>query len=172
MTDLPGRSPDWRRQSREDGAKFRILYPARLISRVAVSDDPREDIKRTDIDSTALVAHSLAIRPSSPGTVALISDRPGRIELRTAAPAGQLLALTETYDPGWRGYVDDRPASVEQVNGDFLGCVVPEGSHQVRFEFAPRCMLVGKVVSLASVVFTGLLVGIALRYRRRESPIC
>jgi len=137
------------------------LPRARLVGRVVASDDPREDIKRIDVDTTALVARDIQLPPSQPGTAKLTVDRPGRIAVETAAPDRQLLTVSESFHPGWRAYLDDRPARIEQVNGDFIGCIVPEGAHCVRFEFAPRSVFVGKIISLAGVALTCLVVGAA-----------
>ncbi|MCE5304068.1 MAG: YfhO family protein, partial [Planctomycetaceae bacterium] len=142
------------------------LPRARLLADVSVSQNPREDIKHVDIDATALVTHAIALPPSKPGTAALTSDRPGRIAVETIAPTRQLLTVSESYYPGWKVFVDDRPAPIERVNGDFMGCVVPEGRHCVRFEFAPLCLRVGKTISLASLALTVLLTGVVLMRRR------
>jgi polyisoprenyl-phosphate glycosyltransferase len=145
------------------------LPRARLINRAIVSSDPREDIKRIDVDTSVLVTRSLPLSHSPPGKAKLVSDRPGRITVETAAPDRQLLVLSECYNPGWRAYLDDQPVQVEQVNGDFFGCVVPAGSHCVRFEFAPRCLLAGKTISLLGLTLTGVLAGIGFYRRRLEA---
>jgi polyisoprenyl-phosphate glycosyltransferase len=140
-----------------------------LVDRVVVGDDPRDNIKQIDVDTTALVSHPIDLPRSSPGTAKLILDRPGRINVETIAPQRQLLVISESYHAGWRAYLDDCPIDVEAVNGDFMGCVVPAGNHCVRLEFAPRCLAAGKAISLAGLVLTGLLIGLALRRRRLET---
>jgi hypothetical protein len=43
--------------------------------------------------------------------------------------------LSEMFADRWVATIDGRPAPVEEVNGDCLGCVVPAGAHRVAFEF-------------------------------------
>ena len=65
---------------------------------------------------------------------------------------------------GWRATLDGQPVPVERVNGDFLGCVVPTGSHAVRLQFRPVHLAVGRYVSL-----TGLVFGLSLLWISRRT---
>ena len=48
-----------------------------------------------------------------------------------------LLVLTDAYYPGWRAYVDGRPARIYPANVAFRGVVVPKGRHRVDFVYKP-----------------------------------
>ena len=125
-----------------------------------VSTAPEKDLKRIEVDSTVLVSQGLDLRPSRPGTARLQEDRPGRIGVAVEAPQRQLLVVSESYHEGWRVSVDGRPATLERVNGDFVGCVVEPGKHHVDFVYRPANLWWGKTVSLASlVVVLGMSVG-------------
>jgi uncharacterized membrane protein YfhO len=46
---------------------------------------------------------------------------------------------------------------VEQVNGDFIGCVVPAGQHNVSLAFRPAHLLLGKIISVCGVMLAAML---------------
>lgn len=95
---------------------------------------------------------------SDAGSARVVADKPGRITVETDSPARQLLATTESFDSGWKVWVDGDPRGIVRVDGDFLGCPVEAGRHRVRFEFRPRCRQLGV---LASVCSLGLMVAVA-----------
>ena len=57
--------------------------------------------------------------------------------MRVEAPAKRLLFVSESFHPGWKCWIDNRPVPVLRVDGDFLGCVCPGGTSEVCFEFQP-----------------------------------
>jgi len=125
---------------------------ARLVSDVQLSSRPGDDLKRIDVATTALVARPLDLPASEPGTVEIVEDRPGRIALEADAPSDQLLALSESYHRSWQIRLDGEPADLEQVNGDFIGCVVPAGRHRVEFDFRCASLQRGKAISLLALL--------------------
>ena len=131
------------------------LPRVRMLSSVRVSDNPREDLKHIDVDTTAIVSHPITLTSSAPGTVELIKDKPGNISVEVIAPKRQLLVISEGYHPEWQVHVDGQSAPVERVNGDFMGCVLDAGKHRVEFTFRPRSVRLGLLVSLTA--FLGVL---------------
>lgn len=70
--------------------------------------------------------------------------------------------------------VDGQQVEAERLNYAFTGARIPSGSHSVRVLFAPRSLLVGVVISMASVfvwIFACCLPWIRSRHpRRSEEP--
>ena len=152
-----------------DHAWARVPGPlprARLLSDVRVSRDIASDIRAIDITSTALVGAPIAPTTGPPGEAHLTVDRPGRIVVHTAAPEPQLLLLTERFHDGWRAEVDGEAAAPIRVNGDFLGCVVPAGTHDVTLVFAPSSVQRGAALTVVGLVLT---IGAALVMARVRS---
>jgi uncharacterized membrane protein YfhO len=77
--------------------------------------------------------------------------------------------LAESFHPGWRARVDAEPCEVVRVYGDFMGCVVPAGTHRVAFDFEPRSLRVGIALSLLGLVALMPLCLLAARQARREA---
>ena len=134
----------------------------RLVTDAVVSDEPAHAIDSVDIARTAIVDEAVALGGGETGKADILSDRPGRVEVRTEAPAAQLLVISESYHPGWRADIGGQAASVLRVNGDFMGCVVPPGEHRIAFQFDPDSLCVGKWLSLAGAVLTFVYAVLAL----------
>ena len=125
----------------------RPLNRVRLLTASCQSDDPGRDIERVSIESTALVERQFDLPAGASGTVDVVSDRPGRLHVTTACPADRLLFVAQSYHPGWQARVDGAGCSVFRANGDFLGCLVPPGNHDVVLEFRPPSRRLGFLFS-------------------------
>lgn len=66
------------------------------------------------------------------------------------APAGVLVLLDSTM-PGWRAFVDGRPAAVERVRGVFRGVRLPGGARSVTFRYEPASFRLGLFLSLLAL---------------------
>ena len=99
----------------------------------------------------------------TPGDVTVTADEPGVIRVRTRTAGRQLLIVSESFDDGWIASVDDAATGVEEVNGDFLGCVVPAGEHDVRLEFSPARQTLGLSISLGGLLIAAVLAGASIR---------
>ncbi|HWG45152.1 MAG TPA: YfhO family protein, partial [Gemmataceae bacterium] len=132
-----------------------------LVSRAQVSENPAADIQRIDLKTTALVTHPIEVEAGEVGSAALLHEQPGELRLRVEAPGRRLLVIAESYDPNWRLTVDDKPMTVERVNGDFLGCVVEAGEHDVRFVFRPPSVLYGRLLSRIGFGIVLLIAGVS-----------
>jgi len=142
------------------------LPRVRLVSRALVCARPNQVIGQIDVATTALVYFPLELDGGPPGTATLVSDRPGRVSIAVEAPSRQLLVLGESFHPGWHLKVDGERRRPVAVYGDFLGCEVGHGRHQVEFFFLPFSLRLGAALSALGVtlllvwfVWTGWLSG-------------
>jgi hypothetical protein len=133
----------------------RPLPRIRMVSQVRASTDPGNDIKDLDIESAALVNYPLALPSGPAGLVTVVSERPGRHHVRVHSPVAQFLVIAEAFHPGWQAEIDGRPRCLWRTNGDFMGCPVEAGTHEVSFEFRPTSLRNGRIVSCLGVVFIG-----------------
>jgi hypothetical protein len=130
-----------------------------FVSNAIVSANPAKDILELDPSSAALVDEPINLSKSQPGSVTLKIDLPGRFVLQTNAPADQLLIINESFHPGWKAEIDSNSSRPLRVNGDFIGLVVPAGTHEVALNFQPESLLYGR---LASCFGLGLIVATLL----------
>jgi hypothetical protein len=71
------------------------------------------------------------------GHARIVSWRGDRIEIDADSELGGMLALHETYYPGWIAEIDDKQAPILRADVLFRGVEVPPGHHHVVFRFAP-----------------------------------
>ena len=86
------------------------------------------------------------------GEVSVVSYRPNSLELAVRARGAALLVASETEYPGWRAWVDGRPAPIHRVDIALRGVAVPGGEHRVRMEFRPVILPVSLGISLATLL--------------------
>jgi hypothetical protein len=132
------------------------LPRARLVAQTQTSLDPARDITQISPDATALTEVPLALPISTPGKAVLTVERAGRFEVGVECPAPQLLVLAESYHRGWQATVDGDSQAVYRLNGDFMGCVVGPGKHQVIFSFHPDSLRRGWYASCAGLCLVSL----------------
>ena len=61
------------------------------------------------------------------GTAQLVRDTPNEVVTRASGRAPGLLVVADSYDPGWRAYVDGSFISAKELPGDFDGCWEVDG---------------------------------------------
>jgi hypothetical protein len=144
------------------------LPRAWLVTWAVESENPPEDAEGVDLRTTAVVNQPVALPWGRPGVAGIVMDRPGRIRIETTADTRQLLVLSESYHPGWQVAIDDQPEKVVRVWGDFMGCVVPAGQHEVEFEFRPRSFLLGEWLSAGGVALVLALLVVMLLFSRQR----
>lgn len=71
------------------------------------------------------------------GRARIVSWRPDRVEIETESDLGGMLALHDTYYPGWIAEIDGVRAPILRADVLFRGLEVPAGHHHVVFRFAP-----------------------------------
>ena len=62
--------------------------------------------------------------------------------------------LTDSYFPGWHASIDGVEAPILPADVAFRGVLVPPGTHQVTFEYAPASFSIG--LALAAGALMGL----------------
>jgi hypothetical protein len=134
------------------------LPRVRLVAENVVTNEPATAVAQVDVARFALTTHDLGLSGGTAGSATTTIDAPGRLQVETQAIGQQLLVVSESFDEGWIARIDGQPAAVERVNGDFLGVVVPAGSHTVALDFRPRHLTIGRWISAIGGVLGLLLV--------------
>ncbi|MFO1002119.1 MAG: YfhO family protein [Planctomycetaceae bacterium] len=131
-----------------------------------VECDPRQRsaIKEFDLSANA-PAHS-AIAKS--GTVNIVSDRPGLIEVDVECSSSQLLILSESYSPGWKVTVNGERSSLFRAEVDYMACAIPAGQSRVQLRFEPDSVTAGIRITVASLWLIGFGTAVSCFLRFRE----
>jgi hypothetical protein len=85
------------------------------------------------------------------GEVRWIHFTPEAREAEVRLERAGWLVLLESYDPGWRAWVDGRAVPVYPANGLFQAIAVPAGVHRVRWVYFPSSLIAGGIVTLLGV---------------------
>ena len=128
------------------------LPRARFVSESMVGEPAAMLGGQLDIARVAITDRPLALEAGEPGTVTWTRDEPGDVAFATRTATRQLLVFAERHHPGWRVAVDGADVPLERVYGDFMGCVVPAGDHDVTFYFSPTGLQVGGALSAAGLL--------------------
>ena len=95
------------------------------------------------------------------------STRANALTLLRLLAAPGLVVLADSYHPGWRASVDGSPAPILATNHLYRGVPVPAGRHTVRFEYRPRSVRLGAILSVVGAAGIGFL---AWRARSLQEP--
>jgi len=86
------------------------------------------------------------------GDVALVSDEPRRVQLRTRSAGASFLVVADSWYPGWEATVDGAPVPVYAADVAFRGVALPPGDHTVEMRFVPRILYWSGAVSLLALL--------------------
>jgi len=78
-----------------------------------------------------------------------------------------VLVLSDAYDPGWHVTVDGESTPVFPAYHAFRGVIVPEGKHEVVFEYAPRAFRAGLWMSVVGMTI-GILLSVTVLIARKR----
>lgn len=122
-------------------------------------DDPR---------SAAFLTQPFAQLPPvtpcpSPDWVGFTRDQPANITLRANMICDGMVVLSDTFYPGWKASVDQKPVRTYQVNSTMRGVLVPRGSHEVKYVYRPASVYTGAAMTASSLLVACLLVFFAHR---------
>ena len=136
----------------------RVLPRAFLVPKIEVADSPEAAgawLATHDV-STSAVVEGLPFPielPVKPGKVEIAAWSPDHIEIHAAGPGW--LVLSEIIAPDWTAAVDREATSVFATDLALRGVYVPWGEHVITFDYQPRRVYAGVLISVLSVVAVG-----------------
>ncbi len=74
------------------------------------------------------------------------------IQISYESSKSVLLFLSETYDSGWKAFVDEKESKVFKSNYSYMSVLVPQGNHSVRLVYDPDSFKLGQMVSLGGLI--------------------
>lgn len=90
-----------------------------------------------------------------------------RLEYEISAQADQLLFVSIPYSGAWQCAIDGSPATVLRADYGFMAVVVPEGEHQVLWQYHTPYLRESLVISVAGIVLFCIAWGFAGKKRRK-----
>ncbi|MEK9155692.1 MAG: YfhO family protein [Patescibacteria group bacterium] len=94
--------------------------------------------------------------------VELYEQSPTRLRGRLSADIPGMMFLSLPYDKGWKVEIDGEKADVYKIDGGLMGFCLNRGEHEITLQYKQPYLLVGGVLSLASI-----LIGVYLFARNK-----
>lgn len=151
---------------------FRLTDPmprAWLVHNVVMADDEEgfELLNAEDFDLRSIaILPPASSAPALPGgaatSVTIVAAEPGQLVVALDSSRPGLLVISQPFYPGWRAWIDGKPAPLQRANVLLQGVAVPAGSHRIRVAY--RISPLGGGISLLALA--ACLAGVALRRRR------
>jgi prepilin-type N-terminal cleavage/methylation domain-containing protein len=103
----------------------------------------------------------------TPPAASLLTDAPNQVRVQASLDREAYVVLRDSYDASWRADVDGEPAKIARANGLYRAVRLPAGRHVIRFEYRPRMVVTGLIISgSTALVLAGMLIGGARRDAR------
>ncbi len=78
-----------------------------------------------------------------------------RLECEVLLEKPRILCIATPYSEGWHATIDGQKVEIFEINSMYMGIEVPEGSHEITFEFLTPGIQVGGWISLCT--FAGVI---------------
>jgi Bacterial membrane protein YfhO len=108
--------------------------------------------------------------PGSGQVVTAVSYGPSESVWQVQSPEPGYLVTTDAYYPGWRAYVDGKPAPIYRANLAFRALRIPPGEHRVVYRYQPTWLpfaalleLLSSLAIVAGLVWSSARIGKASR---------
>jgi len=138
-------------------AVHKLLTAATLAEGQALIRDHPEDM-HTKAFTVVEVAPRNRVSPcTSPDTVTFRAYKPKQVSIRAEMACDGMVVLSDTFYPGWKATVDNKPARVYEVNVAMRGVLVPKGAHDVEYRYAPASVSMGALLSAIGIVGSCLI---------------
>lgn len=132
----------------------RAYFVSQSIS-VSIESDLAKilDNRSFDPTKTAVLLSSSQIATTS-GNISNYSARPNTFSFTATASGSGLLVVSNSYDPGWTAAINQVKTPVYRANGGLMAISVPQGTHNVVFNYFPKYMDIALLLSGSSWLST------------------
>ncbi len=125
-------------------------------------------VPRATFESCEPADSGVVCQPLTSGLVFPAIDEPTHVSFDVVTPMSGWLLLRDTYYPGWDAFVDGGYVETKLANGVFRAVEVPEGTHTVDFEYQPRSLRLGWMISGAAICVWGIVWTMGLTRKQAE----
>jgi hypothetical protein len=155
---------------RLDRTVSRVYFAGNVVVEDGI-DNALLRMTRPDFDpfNTVIVDRAPASAVAAPRNAKAVIRRYENqaVDIDAASDAPAMLVLADSFDPGWRVYVDGKEDKIFRANAFFRAISLSAGKHRVEFRYEPWSFTVGAAVSLATLC--GFLIWTAFVLLARRS---
>ena len=92
----------------------------------------------------------------------LVEYSPNLVKFKTETPYSSLLFISDSYEKGWKAFIDNNKAPILRADYAFRSVAVPEGSHEVVLKYEPKLFSIGILTSFLTLILIAGFVKIQL----------
>jgi hypothetical protein len=129
---------------------------------LAAVKNPAIDLRRTVI----LQGPAPALEVCEGGDVDISRYQPTSVVLKVSSPCRAMVVLADGWFPGWKAFVDRKPAQIYRAYNLVRGVVVEAGDHEVVMRYRPTSVFLGMALAGLGVL---LCVAFQLSRDRKEA---
>jgi hypothetical protein len=134
---------------------LRDRLPLRAVARTVRRASSQPDAEQAAREPGFLASGGVVVEGPVPGSggegeLTVVSERPGRLELRLAASNATVVVVRDAWAPGWKATVDGANAPVLRADGRHLAVPVPAGPSRVVLSYAPPGLRPGLAIGAAA----------------------
>ena len=122
---------------------------------IHVNNSEKELLSLGEIDlRTKVVTQNISLKEKSfqkdsLNDISLVSRNANKLIYKSNSVTNQFAVFSEAfYYKGWQAYLNDAPVDHYKVNYLLRGMEIPKGKHEIRFEFKPKVVERGSVISV------------------------
>jgi hypothetical protein len=180
------------RELRKDGITFVRYFPEypswlyeidRTVPRVYIVNKSVVETNSTQIlrrlaslefdpNQAVILDEDLANTPTHPllATAKIVSYENQAVTVQVSLNGTGILVLADSYYPGWKAYVNGTEQEILRANLFFRAVPLPAGTHSVEFRYEPRSFVIGRAVSIITLLSI-VAISIVLYLRKRRQSL-
>ncbi|KGR90042.1 hypothetical protein CD30_13785 [Ureibacillus massiliensis 4400831 = CIP 108448 = CCUG 49529] len=124
-----------------------VLETLYSVSNVIKADNKNEI---NDYTNNAIVHSQANLQDSyNKSNINIINYSNGQVKAEVNSKEASFIVFSESYDEGWRAYINNKAVPIYQVNNLVQGIEVPKGSNIVEFRYVPidvYCLLLISII--------------------------
>ena len=156
---------NWPWQRKADRYAFNLGYqePGNAVSHLSLEFSADYGEMKVYAIPASVLTDAYAARTGE--TLRNVTTGLNQLEGDITVSSEKLLSVSLLHNDGWRVFVDGTEQPLEKVNRIFLGVMLPEGTHHVRFVYRTPWLTAGLLCSGAGIL---LWIALCFLYRRKK----
>jgi len=142
----------------------KVLPRAYFVEKIIKLENQNQELsqitsKNFDFNKSA-VSREFQLDSESEGIANIISYSDQKILIKAKTQESSPLIISNVNYPGWKAYIDGKPAKLYEVNFMFQSIVVPAGIHDILLSYIPKSFIYGLYLSVLSTFVTIFIGGL------------
>ncbi len=140
--------------------------------KVPTSGNHLEIMKQPDFDPTKILLIGDSVVDIKKIAPLKITDyEPNSLEIEVNNTDKGFLVLLDTWYPGWKAYIGSEEVPVKRAYYIMRGVEITSSIGNIRFNFEPRLLTVGAVVTTITILATIIIIFVVIRKSKYKSVI-